>query len=292
MVAVYPVPSIEDDYVRAGSPLKERWTFDGWELTYGNGIRDWESYDGTDGIAPFVGDNATTANRSAELWRPKTIGPGKFTIALWVAGDNRLEAMANWNNIVRAFVRPFRQVRVVRWLPDGNSIFCDAEVSGGIEPTHIGQQGYRASVTFTVPSGVWLSSTSYTHSSTTGSTLPKTVTLDDLTTSTAPLELLKYRIKGPITNPKLSDGTPGGYGDTLTYMGTVASGQELVINASNWTTTGSTFAVNNGLLVPTGRRLMAIATAQPGDTPTVTLSGTGGGTLTQLIVEGRANYLA
>ena len=113
---------------------RERWLFDGWELTTGDGtgIRAWESFDGVDGVSAFTGSNVTTANRSAELWRPKSLGPGKFTIALWVMGKGRLEAMAAWNNVIRAFVRPFRQVRVNRWLPDGNMIWCDAEVVGGM----------------------------------------------------------------------------------------------------------------------------------------------------------------
>lgn len=270
---------------------RERWIFDGWELTLGNGVRDWESRDGTDSVTGLIGSNATVANRSAELWQPKTISAGKFTINLWLAGADRSEAVAAYRNLLRAFVRPHRLVRVQRYMPDGELVFCDAEVVGGIDPTHLGEQGYRAAVTFSVPSGIWLSDTSYTHTSPAGSALPKTLSLTSLEPSTATMELLKYTIKGPITNPKLSDATPGGYGDTLTYQGTVANGQSLVINASSWTTTGSTFAVNNALLIPTGRRYMAVAHAQPGDVPAVKLEGTGGGTATQLIVEGRRNYL-
>lgn len=270
---------------------RERWYFDGWELTVGGGIRDWESRDGTDVVGAFVGDNHTVANRSGEMWRPKTMGPGEFTINVWVAGADRATALKNYRELIRAVARPYRMIRVARWLTDGERIFCDAELVGGIKPTMLGERGFKASMQFKVPGGVWQSDAWFTHRTASGSSLPKTLALTDLEPSTAPMEVLKYTIKGPITNPKLVDMTPGGFADTVVYQGTVPSGQSLVIDAGTWGTAGSTFTVNAAALIPTGRRLMTISHAQPGDVPTVQLQGSGGGSTTQLVVEGRRNYL-
>lgn len=270
--------------------FRETLTFDGWELTEGT-VRDWEVRDGMDSVAGFVGDNHTVANRGGEIWRPKVHGPGRFTVALWLLETDAAGVQAAWRTLLRAMAKPRKRIRVERTMANTEAVFCDAEVVGGIEPTHLGQQGYRASVTFNVPEGIWLSAASYSHTTPAGSSLPKTLTLTDLADSTAPHELLKYVITGPITNPKLTDVTGGSTGDSLTYAGTVPSGQSLTINASNWSTTGSTFSVNNGLLVPTGNRLMTVQAAGATGSPEVKLEGTGGGTGTKLYVEGRRVYL-
>ena len=56
----------------------ERWLADGWDLEQA-GVRGWEYRDGTDQIAAAVGANGAVPNRTGEIWRPKTLGPGMFT---------------------------------------------------------------------------------------------------------------------------------------------------------------------------------------------------------------------
>jgi len=270
---------------------RERITFDGWELTIGQGVRDWEVRDGMDEVSGFLGDNHQIGGRGAEVWRPKRIGAGRFEVGLWLGGSSVSDAQARYRDLVRAVARPWALIRVQRTMADGTVIFCDAELVGGIKPNHIGQLGYRASLTFNVPSGVWLSYDSFMAVTPAGATLPKTLSMPEHKIATAPMQMLMYTITGPITNPKLSDATSGGTGDTFMYKGTVTSGNQLVIRANDWSVTGVGFAPNLGLLFPTGDRLMTVAPPRPGGVPAVKLEGTGGGALTKLQVDGRAAFL-
>ena len=166
---------------------RETIAFDGWELTEGT-VRNWEIRDGFDDVAAMVGDNLTVANRSGEVWRPKTLGAGKFTVQLWLAGKTISQAQDAWRTLLRATVRPHRLVRVTRTMASGEVVYCDAEVTGGVSPTHLGQTGYRASITFTVPSGIWRSDVVYEHKTPVGAKLNQGLYLDNLAPSTAPLE--------------------------------------------------------------------------------------------------------
>lgn len=270
--------------------VRERIYFDGWELTEGS-VRNWEVRDGTDEVAGMVGDNLTVANRSGEVWRPKTLGAGRFQLQVWLWGTTKQAAHDQFRNLLRAVYRPHRLVRVTRTLASGEDVFCDAEVVGQIAPTHLGQNAYRATITFGVPAGVWFSSAVYTMTSAVGSALPKTLSLTEVAASTAPLECLTYTVYGPITNAKIIDNTDGGYADTLLYKGSIAAGAWISFNADTWAIQTGGFSYANNNVVPTGRRLMTVTAARPGDVPSVRLEGTGGGTATKLVVAGRCAYL-
>lgn len=270
---------------------REKITFDGWELTLGQGVRDWESRDGMDEVASFVGDNHVIGNRGAEVWRPKKLGAGRFEVALWLGGASVAQAQAVYRDLQRAVARPHALVRVQRTLADGSVIYCDAELVGGMRPTHLGQLGYRAGLTFSVPSGVWSGYELVTVATAANATLPKTLALPGLAASTAPMQALKFSISGPITNARLTDATPGGVADAFSYMGPVGAGQTLVVNAADWSVSGIGFAPNLGLVWTTGDRLMTVAAPRPGGAPAVTMTGTAGGTGTKLEVEGRATFL-
>ena len=265
--------------------------FDGWELTEGT-VRNWEVRDGMDGVAAMVGDNLTVANRSGEVWRPKTMGPGRFQLSVWLYGNTRQQANDAWRTLLRAVYRTHRLITVKRRMPGGESVVCAAELVGSIEPTHLGMQGYRATLTFNVPSGYWCSETFYAHETAAGATLPKALYLNDLAPSTGPLEHLSYTIWGPITNPTLTDNTDGGTGDTINYKGTIPNGGWIRYNATNWSIDkGFSAGYSLSNVNPTGRRLMTITAARPNDVPSVLLTGTGGGAATKLRVYGQRIYL-
>jgi len=268
--------------------VRERIKFDGWELTEGT-VRDWEVRDGMDGVPGMIGDNLTVANRSGEVWRPKVMGSGKFTVQLWLAGKTISAAQDAWRTLLRATVRPHRLVRVQRTMASGEVIYCNAEVTGGVEPTHLALNVYRASITFNVPEGVWYSEKVYGHETPAGHT-GVTLYLPGLAPSTAPLENLTYTFWGRVTNPHILDNTDGGYLDKLTYSNTIASGKYLQFDAATWGIGGNTPAANNDI-TPTGRRLMTIGAERPGDTPSVRFEGSSPDSKTKLRISGRRVYL-
>jgi hypothetical protein len=239
----------------------------------------------------MVGDNLTVANRSGSIWTPKVIGEGKFTIQMWLMGDTRQKADDAWRTLLRAVYRPHRLVQVKRQMSSGEIVYANVEVSGTISPTHLGMHGYRASITFTVPIGVWQSVQTYRMDSIPSSTMPHTLYLDDFATSTAPLEMLEFTIFGRITNPKLIDNTDGGYGDSLTYMGTIPSGAWIRFKAASWSVDSSGTTADQALINPTGRRFLTLSAARPGDRPSVQLQGTNSDAKTHIGVYGRRCYL-
>jgi hypothetical protein len=285
------MPTAWDNY-RAFQELKahEQIWFDGWELTEGT-VRNWEVRDGIDGVAGMLGDNLTVANRSGEVWRPKLLGPGSFTIQLWLKGNTKREAQDAWRTLLRAVYRPHRLVQVKRRTAGGELVYANAEVSGRIEPTHLGQLAYRASITFNVPSGIWQSVTDYRMDTPASSAMPKTLYLDDFALSTAPLENLQFTIYGRITNPRLIDNTDGGIGDQLLYTGTIPSGAWIRFNAATWGIDASGTTYSHAATNPTGRRFMTIGAARPGDRPSIQLTGTNTDSKTRLGVYGKRAYL-
>lgn len=269
----------------------ESWTFDGWVLTEGI-VRGWEYRSGTDVAAAAVGSNAQVPNRSGELWRSKVLGPGQFSLNVWLAGASYQAARASYNTLLRAVQRPHRQIRVNRTLPDGEVIFADVELTGKIEPTHLGQLGYRASLDFNVPAGVWQSVTVYTAQTIAGAALPQSLSLVAFEPSTGPLERLTYTIKGRLASPVLVDRTDLVDGDSVSYVGTIAAGQSLILNSDTWGISGAGgMSPNLAAVNVSGERLLAVPAARPGLNPTVELRGSTPDLTTQLIVSGRRSYL-
>ena len=156
----------------------------------------------------------------------------------------------------------------------------------------MGRGGWRAQIEFNVPSGVWEEPTTRTFTATAGATLPKTLTLTALAESTAPNETGVFTIYGPITNPRIVETTGGVDGDWFQYNGTVPNNQALIVNSGTWALAGlGGFVPNQSLAYSSNDRFMPIHPGRPGQTPTVQLRGTSGGTATNLHVSARRTYL-
>lgn len=269
---------------------RERIWLDDWELTTGV-TRDWETLDGLDGISMPSGVNTRIPGHPGETWVPKQTGPGSFTISLWVAGTNRAEALAAWQEVVRAAYRPHRQVYIRRLLPSGELVFARGELSAAVQPTWVGEQGARASLTFSVDSGIWESVTIYEHNSPGGAALPVSVPLTDLAPSTAAMDKLWFRIYGPITNPMVVDTTDGEVGEWFRYTGVIPAGQSIEINCWTYDIEGHDgFAPNPNALTYMGARYLLVPAARPGQTPRVELRGSGIASSTRLQVFGHRAY--
>jgi hypothetical protein len=260
----------------------ESWKADGWALE-SVGVRGWEYRSGTDGVAAPVGVNGSVPNRRGEIWRPKTLGPGMFTLGMWLAGPTREDAEAQFFDLLRACVRPHRQVKFERTRANGVTYECYAEYAGQINPTPIAQRGIRAAIDFKVADGVWRGQTLVTTPSPADATLPKTLALPGLAASTAAIEDGSFTVAGPISNTLVVDVTDGVDGDSFSYTKPIASGESITVNSQTWDVTGGGgHVVDLSKVFPAGRRMLTVVAARPGAQPTFQLRGTGGGALTRL----------
>lgn len=260
----------------------ESWKADGWAME-SVGVRGWEYRSGTDQVAAPVGTNGVVPNRRGEIWRPKTLGPGQFSLGMWLAGPTRADAEAQFRLLLQAVVRPHRQVKFERTRADGTTIECYAEYAGQIAPTPISQRGIKAQIDFKVTDGVWLGQTLVTTQTVAGTALTQTLALPGLAGSTAAIEDGSFTIYGPITSPIVVDRTDGVDGDLFKYDTSLTTGQSITVDSKTWAVTGGGgHVVNQAKVFPAGRRMLTVVHPRPGTNPTLELRGSGGGGTTKL----------
>ena len=278
---------------------RETWTVDGYTLTQGT-YRDVEYRAGLYGTPEPVGANATVANRTGEVWRPKRHGPGAFTLNLWLgATTTRAGVEAAYDELLRVLTPVHRLCRFTRTLASGEVRRCDGELVAALGPEPIGQRGMRISAEIRVPDGYWEAVTAITATSTVGVGLTRDLALTGFAGATAPMERLTYRITGPGSGPIVSvreadaDGTVGDI-EAFFYAATLTAGQVLVVNADTWALSGEGGLVPDpGLLSYTGGRYLSVPPARYGAVPTVRLAlSSGSGATTSLAVTGRPTFLA
>lgn len=266
---------------------RERWTFDSWELTNGS-VRDLETREGLYGTPSPVGANATVAGRHGEVWRPKTYGPGTFTLNCWIGSlTDRVGFETLYDDLLRAVAHTERLVRVQRTLASGEVRECDAELVGTLAPQAIGNYAARFSASFNVPAAFWRTVTSYTDTKA-GVTSGGSVPLTKLTGSTAPMADLAYKFTGPMTNPLL---TVPDTGETLGYVGTVPAGATLTLDSGTWSATATGMSVNLAAITHSDNVFLAVPVAKPGTTAALTFTGTALTAASQVDVTGRRSHL-
>ncbi|MEQ7008464.1 hypothetical protein ABN028_20020 [Actinopolymorpha sp. B17G11] len=218
---------------------RERWFIDDLEVT-DRLVHDLETFDGLYGSPPLEGSNVAVPQRDGQIWVPKRLGAGQFTLRLWMAGDTRPEVDENWERLLRHAVKRHRLVRFERHLTDGGVRECYGEVTGRISPTPIGQLGVRAQIDVLVPSGVWQDTTDtntgliYLSPGTTAA-VNRMVDLPGFTGSSAPLTALRATITGMATNVQLTCPDTGGW---FRYDSSLDVGATLTVNAATDSVTG------------------------------------------------------
>ena len=265
------------------------WFVDGYPLRSGR-IRDVEDRSGWHRVVAPSGENLTVPNRSGEIFVPKRLSPGTTSLRIWLANGTEQQLLEAWDDLLRVCAPLIRTVVLQKRYPDGEVRQCRAELTGGIAPVPVGRSGMRAQLTFTIPSGAWESAESFAFQTAAGATLPKQLNMPALAKSTAPMENAVLRIVGPITNPEVGWSNPThGVSASVRYNGTVPAGGVLWLDSGNWGISGTGFTPNQAAVVPSGSRLLSLA---PSALPGVGLSGIGGGSTTQLLVDCKRAYLA
>jgi hypothetical protein len=81
--------------------VREDWWVDDWLVTDG-WVRDVEMRTGLYQSAAKRGQNALVANRTGQLWTPKTFDQGTFTLNVWLGDDTRTQVEQWWDLFLRA----------------------------------------------------------------------------------------------------------------------------------------------------------------------------------------------
>jgi hypothetical protein len=273
-------------------PVRERWFAGSYEFTEGD-VRDVEYRTGLLGTPELRGDNAVVPNRTGQLWRPKMHGPGSFTLSIWLAGNSQSEAAQAWDALLRAVVQRRRLVTWQRVTADGETRQCQGEVIASMQPTALGQLGYRCAISVNVPGSYWFGTDLITYSTPTGTgATQRDLAMPDFQTSTAPLEGLTYKLDGQLVRPRLADVTLNGAGDSLLYDTTIGDATSATLDSSTWGLTGGGgHAANLQALSYTGQRYLALEPTEPGTIHTVRLSADTIGANGKLTVSGYRAYL-
>lgn len=271
--------------------MVERWWIDGYELT--KDTMGWEVREGTDEWTGLVGAEPTLAGRDGSMFRRRNLAPGTLSLSLWLRGANQTQVRTLWGELLRVVGRRTRTVMLRRQLPDGEQISARGTLSGAMKPTHLGQRGIRAGLTFSIPYGKWWSSQSYTYLTTGGQ--QSTVDMPELAASTAPIWAI-FRITGPCTQFVLEDQSdplvPSTDRERFIYSGTIPAGVTVTMAPETWQLSASTGAAPDLEKVRfTGRRYFDMEPAPPGGTHKVRFTFNGGTSATRLEVVARRWYL-
>lgn len=253
--------------------------------------------------------NVEIPGRHGNLWVPhKRYAPASFVIPLWIRGVNpdgtvpsdpaaRIAFYARARALVSLFTIG-EQVTLTYTLPDGTYRQIVAEVDDVLDFTVSGFGRWtlgKVSVGLTAADPFWSDPTAVTATATL--TTGQTASLTQFANASAPMDDLVI-IFGPSSNPQVTQLSTGVF---VAYNGSIATGQQLVIDTGAWTVTGTLTAggswqpssaplqhiarIKHGGGIP---RLFSLAPESP--SPVIQLSHTGGSSAT-VTISGKQRYL-
>ena len=278
---------------------REMWYADATELTnYAYNISGFEyatpALRGTTARMPFRSGSIPRFNRAYE--------PGEFALNMWIIGGNtdgslpttyagqRAAFDANFAAVLAACTK---QNNVIMLKRTYNGVSVRAEALPTADSMSVAMQAARtrSEVTFTfeLVDAFWEDATATTQSATAGATLPKTLDLTGYAGATAPLEDAVVTVTGPITNPRVTDAETGVW---VQYTGTVAAGASWVVDSGAFTSKVGSTSVRAATSHGGHARFLYVPPLRTGATsPRLTLTGSAGGTGTQMSVVYRRKYL-
>ena len=249
------------------------------------------------------GEHLTLAQRSGVIPtynRPRD--PAEFGFNMWVLGCNtdgsmpatktlrRAQFDTNLATLLRIFTEDHKPIRFKYENASGLNRVADGLITDSISlTTMMARQRGEFSVTFMLPDVYWRDEATTQTQSSAGSTLPKDLPLTHLAGSSAPIEDAVITVAGPITNPRVTDLETGNW---VQYTGTVAAGVNWVVDSGAYTSTVGGSSVRAATTHAGHPRFLYIPTRYNNtNTPTVRLTGSGGGTGTRLTVSSYRKHL-
>lgn len=250
-------------------------------------------------------DNVTVPGRHGTIRVPnKRYEEGQIVLPMWVRGNDDNENnvgrdtfFTNVDTLTSLFRPGSGLLTVVHTLPDGSQRRCLAECTEALNLTMTGGGAYpyaTFSVALRVPSVFWEDVTA------TSVDLAYNFngSVTQLAGGTAPIEDAIYTCYGPFTSCTVEVRYNGAAMDDpqyFTYSGTLGTGQNLIVNSSNWklTSGGTPFLVDYTKMFHTGSsRFLTMAPGPVGAAPQLKVTTVGGvsGT-TKVNVNARRKFL-
>lgn len=279
---------------------REPWTADGVQLnTYAYNISAFTL--GTPGLR---GSTTRLPMRSGSMPRyNRSYEPGLFGLSMWILGCNadgtipstwtaqRAVFETNRSLLMSMLCKQSSTILFTKTLHDGTVIRSRAlPTPDSVEmATQMAMLRGEFTLTYELVDSFWEEETQRTVNATAGATLPKVVELTNYEGSTAPLEDALITVNGPITNPKVTDTESGSW---VQYTGTVSLGATWTLDSGAFTSKVGAADVRANTSHGGHARFIYIPPRNGlGSVPVVTLTGSGGGSATQVTVAFRRKFL-
>lgn len=251
------------------------------------------------------GGNPSVPGRHGGLWVPqKTYDENTIVLKMWVIGSDvnggiptteMTEFRKNIDSLTLLFGKRHGLLDVRQTWPTGvRQAFCEVLQSFDLSARAIQPQA-KFSVALNIPAVFWQDVSTSDYASATALTSGTTLTLNTYDGMTAPIEDAIFVVRGPITNPRLTNPDTG---EWVQLNAVVVTGQDWRIDCSTWDSRtgagiGFTGASTTNQLLNTqysggGAPFMRLMPKIGG--PQLVLSGSGTGGATQVMARGRRKY--
>lgn len=237
----------------------------------------------------------------------KRFQEGQFILNMWVRGANQDGSVPdrtignrlffdNLDLLLQVFSRKSGQLDVRQSLPDGSIRQCFAEVNAVMDPTSKSANPMaQFSVALTIPDCFWQDLNAVTYTSPASLPTSEILTLSPFVGATAPMGDLVWTVTGSATNAKiqaLENGSPLEQDTWMQYTGTIPSTDQLIVDCSSWSVTGSGFSPSTAFLGHAGSaQYMDLQPGPQNSAPQVQWSAASVNSHTQLTVTGRRKYV-
>lgn len=264
-----------------------------------------ETIDGRIGVPGVRGANPQVPGRSGSIFVPnKAYDEGNIVLKMWVNGcdvdglvptTGMTEFRKNVDTLSALFSKRAALLDVRQTWPAGvRQALCEVLQAYDLSSRAIQPYG-KFSVALSIPGTFWQDVSTSDHPSATNLTPATVVTASTYIGATAPMEDMILVVRGPATNPKLTDLTTGSW---VQLAGTIASGTDWQVDCANWTSkTGAAllFGAGGSSVIGTtshsGLVGSFISLSPLAGGPQIRLDGSTFGTNTQVQVRGRRKYL-
>jgi hypothetical protein len=266
-----------------------------------------ETLDGRLTIPGVRGDNIVIPGRDGSIYVPnKSFDDGSMTLKMWVRGcdvDGAIPTtrMTEYRNNIATLTRLFGKrdslldVRQV-WPAGTIQYLCEVRQAYDFAENSFMPKA-KFAVELNIPGvfGQDVSTTDYTGS--TSLTSGTTVTMAAYNGGTAPIKDAIIVVRGPATNPRLTNTSTGQW---VQLSATIATGTDWRVNVGTWeTVTGSAIGLTGttGLTARIaetsygggGNQFLSLSPTVGG--PQVTFTATGVGAATQILARARRKFL-
>lgn len=246
--------------------------------------------------APVRGEDLTFPGSDGKTFVPnKPIDSGLWTLSMFLLGQNvdgtvpigggmRAAFDYNYGLLLRQVLNNQSPVTIYAWQPDGTVRTTQATLIGASPEPAVNMGGRRAefSLTFDILSGLWEDYIPTTISGTPSAAWSaQTLSLDNLSSGSAPINDSTIVVAGPITNPKVTNNDTGTW---VQYTGTVGNGSYWTINCDTWSSTVGASSVLANTTHGGHARFVVIGPGDMFNPPSLTLTGSGTTAATNLSV--------